>query len=41
MFAYIGIEGYNIPSGFIIKELAIVHPNEEFDHWQIRVSMES
>ena len=33
MFAYIGIEGYNIPSGFIVKELAIVYPNEEFDHY--------
>lgn len=33
MNAYVGIEGFNIPSGYIIKELAIVYPNEEYDHY--------
>ena len=33
MSAFIGMEGYCLPSGFILKELCIIYPNNEFDHF--------
>ena len=33
MSVFIGIEGYTLPCGFILKELCIFYPNKEFDHF--------
>ena len=33
MNAYIGVEGFLIKSGFILKELCIFYDGEEFDHY--------
>ena len=32
MSAFIGVKGYTISSGFILKELCIFYPNAEYDH---------
>ena len=36
MTAYIGIDGYTLPSGFILKEMCILYPNDEYDHYLFR-----
>ena len=33
MSAYIGIDGFTLPSGFILKEMTIIYPNHEYDHF--------
>ena len=33
MSVFIGIDGFTLPSGFILKELCIIYPNNEFDHF--------
>ena len=33
MDAYIGIEGYTLPTGFIAKELTVIFPNTEYTHY--------
>lgn len=33
MTAFVGVEGYTLPCGYILKELCIVFPNNEFDHY--------
>ena len=33
MDAYVGLEGYTIPSGFIAKELTIIYANAEYSHY--------
>ena len=33
MDAYVGIEGFTLPSGYIIKELTILFPNTEYSHY--------
>ena len=33
MTAYIGIDGFTLPSGFILKEMCILYPNDEYDHY--------
>ena len=33
MDAYVGIEGYTLPAGYILKELVIIHPNTEYAHY--------
>ena len=33
MNAYIGIEGFTLPSGFVAKEICILFPNQEFCHF--------
>ena len=32
MEAYIAMEGFTLPSGFVIKELTILYTNGEYDH---------
>ena len=32
MEVYIGLEGYTLPSGFIVKELCVLYPNGEYSH---------
>ena len=33
MDAYVGFEGYTLPSGFIYKELTIIYTNGEYSHY--------
>ena len=33
MNAFIGIEGFTLPSGFVAKEICILFPNQEFCHF--------
>ena len=33
MDAYVGLEGYTLPSGFIVKELTIIYTNAEYSHY--------
>ena len=33
MAVCIGGEGYTLPSGFLLKELCIMHPNNEYSHY--------
>ena len=33
MNAYVGLEGYTLPSGFIAKELTIIYTNSEYSHY--------
>ena len=33
MEAYVGVEGFTLPCGYIIKELAIFYTNDESDHF--------
>ena len=33
MPVFIGIEGYTLPSGFILKELCVMYPNNDYDHY--------
>ena len=33
MDVYIGVDGYMIPSGFLLKELCILFSNGEYDHF--------
>ena len=33
MEVYIGLEGYMLPQGYIVKELVILHTNDEYDHY--------
>ena len=33
MDAYIGLDGYMIPSGYVIKELTVMFPNSEYNHY--------
>ena len=33
MDAYIGVEGYTLPSGFVLKELCVLFPNEEYSYY--------
>ena len=33
MNAYVGVEGYTLPSRYILKELAIIYPNTEYAHY--------
>lgn len=33
MSAFVGVEGYTLPCGFILKELCIYFPNGEFNHY--------
>ena len=33
MEAYVGGEGYTTPSGFILKEMCIMFPNKEYNHY--------
>ena len=33
MNVYVGVEGYTLPSGFILKELVIMFPNTEYSHY--------
>ena len=33
MSAFVGIDGYTLPCGFIIKELCILFPNDEYNHF--------
>ena len=33
MPVFIGLEGYTLPSGFILKELCIIYPNNDYDHY--------
>ena len=33
MDVFIGLEGYTLPSQYVLKELAILFPNEEYDHF--------
>ena len=37
MAAFIALEGFTLPSGFICKELCIIHPNNEFDHYLLKM----
>ncbi len=32
MEAYVAIEGFTLPSGFVLKELAVIYANGEYDH---------
>ena len=36
MEVYIGLEGFTLTDEFIVKELAILYPNKEFNHYIIR-----
>ena len=33
MPVFIGIEGYTLPSAFILKELCIIYPNNDYEHY--------
>ena len=33
MPVFIGIEGYTLPSGFILKELCIIYPNDDWEQY--------
>ena len=33
MDVYVGVEGYTLPSGFIVKELCVMYTNNEFSHF--------
>lgn len=33
MEAYIGVDGYTLPSGFVTKELTAMFPNSEYNHF--------
>ena len=33
MDAYVAMDGYTLPSGYIMKELCIIFPNGEYDHF--------
>ena len=33
MPVFIGIEGYTLPSCFILKELCVMYPNNDYDHY--------
>ena len=35
--AFVGLEGYTLPTGFILKELCIIYPNSEFDHYLFKM----
>ena len=37
MSAFIGVEGYTLSSGFILKELCIFYPNAEYDHFLFKM----
>ena len=33
MSVFVGLEGYTLPSGYMIKELCIIFPNGEYNHF--------
>ena len=33
MDVYVGVEGFTLPSGFVLKELCLLHPNKEFSYF--------
>ena len=36
MEVYIGLEGYLLPRGYIVKEVAILHTTEHYEHYIIK-----
>ena len=36
MDVFVAFEGFTLPSGFIVKELTILHPNGEYNHYIIK-----
>ena len=33
MSCFVGVDGFTLPSGFLIKELCIIYPNDEYNHF--------
>lgn len=33
MEAFVAIEGFTLPSGFVLKEFAVIYGNNEYDHY--------
>lgn len=33
MSVFVGMDGYTLPAGFILKELCMVYPNDEYNHF--------
>ena len=33
MDVYIGLEGFTLPTGYIVKEMSIIFPNREYSHY--------
>ena len=39
MDVYIGMEGFTLPRGFIVKELCMMYQNEEFSHFLFKAPL--
>ena len=33
MSVFIGLEGFTLPEGFIVKEICLIYPNDEYNHF--------
>ena len=33
MSVFVGMDGYTLPNGFIMKELCVLYPNDEYNHF--------